>query len=392
MLKTLLVRLVLAALSLLPLHVGATPPPNSTLRFSAPSATVRILTGGSAAAPVTFLAEGAARFSMLYVAALGFSPSGSDFGGFRGSCLPPDTDTTCTVNIRFTPTAAGRQVLGISFSWCDATGCQDAFSSVEGTAYVSLVSELYQTVLHRDAEPAAQAFWTNEINRALAAGVPIADVWRTLAESFFNSAEYRERGIGDPEYMADLYQAFLGRAPDVEGAAYWSRQLSDGLTRDAARTSFELSNEYAQFLLAINRAGEPPNATGELLAPLYRGFLGRLPDSEGYRRWSEQIADDVCRPAELLATVDRISRAFVESPEYAARGRSQAEFARDLYDAMLGRGSDVGGLAYWTVQLNLGISTREEVRQAFLQSEEYAARVHKASLSACPGMVLTNGF
>jgi hypothetical protein len=47
----------------------------------------------------------------------------------------------------------------------------------------------------------------------------------------------------------------------------------------------------------------------------------------------------------------------------------------DLYNAFLRRGGDLAGVQYWIDQINTGALTRENVRQAFVGSPEFNARV-----------------
>jgi hypothetical protein len=388
MFKGLLRRSMVTAFASAALAAAATPPPLSRLSFSAVvDGHAQVLAGGTASVNVSFKADGEARYSMLSTASVWTDPWDPSIQHValldRTNCLPADTDTSCTVHVRFTPAAAGTRSLQLHFTWSDPSGSGFRVVDVEAATYVSLLPELYDTILHRAPDPAGESFWTVQINRSLAAGIPIADVWRTIAESLFNSAEYRQRANGDAQYIADLYLAFLGREPAAAELAYWSAQLSAGLPRDTVRASFELSTEFTRLMQAIN-GWQPGTATGVLLPGFYRGLLARLPDAEGYIHWSNVLGGGPsCQLPWYLAAADEVSRAFMESPEYAARARSDAEFVGDLYNAFLARGGDVAGIRYWAAKLETNALTREQVRQAFLHSAEFTGRVDPAVLWGC---------
>ena len=92
------------------------------------------------------------------------------------------------------------------------------------------------------------------------------------------------------------------------------------------------------------------------ISSLYQSVLGRAPDAGGLAYWNQQLANGV-----PLAT---IQQQFQASPEAnkntAATNTSTASTASDpisgLYQSVLGRAPDAGGKAYWQSQLNSGKS------------------------------------
>ena len=116
----------------------------------------------------------------------------------------------------------------------------------------------------------------------------------------------------------------------------------------------------------------------------YRGLLSRLPDSGGFIYWVGQFRAAQCQGASAVYTqVEAISSAYSDSPEYIARGRSNAQHVGDLYNAFLRRGGDLEGVLFWINQLNAGAMTRFQFRQAFMSSPEFSARVSAIIAQGC---------
>jgi hypothetical protein len=76
--------------------------------------------------------------------------------------------------------------------------------------------------------------------------------------------------------------------------------------------------------------------------------------------------------------VTDVSQAFINSPEFIARygaNPSNASFVDNLYQNVLHRGGEAGGVTYWNGQLNNNIFTRAEVLNYFAVSDENVAAV-----------------
>ncbi|MEM7528888.1 MAG: DUF4214 domain-containing protein [Pseudomonadota bacterium] len=100
---------------------------------------------------------------------------------------------------------------------------------------VETLALLYNAVLGRGGRFDWRGFnwWVD----AIEAGATLADA----AAAMLSSAEFEERHgtfpdgpEGDLAFLDVIYQNAYGRAPDAEGAAYWSGLLADGLPREAA--------------------------------------------------------------------------------------------------------------------------------------------------------------
>jgi hypothetical protein len=123
----------------------------------------------------------------------------------------------------------------------------------------------------------------------------------------------------------------------------------------------------------------------DVVLDFYRGLLARLPDSGGFSHWLTNFRSAQCQGAAAVsAQADAISAAFANGAEAAARGRTNAQYVADLYNAFLRRGGDLAGVRHWIQQLDRGVP-RDEVRRAFLASPEFSARVQAVASAGCAG-------
>src|SRR5207244_9089087 len=96
----------------------------------------------------------------------------------------------------------------------------------------------YAGLLHRAADRAGQAFWTN----ALLSGMSEEAVVR----AFTTSAEYQAAHTSNAAYVDALYADLLNRAADPAGRAFWTNALASGTSRAAVAQSFLLSLDSVQ--------------------------------------------------------------------------------------------------------------------------------------------------
>jgi hypothetical protein len=247
----------------------------------------------------------------------------------------------------------------------------------------SLVPHFYRTILRRDPDSGGQAYWDSERARVSAMGASTSEVWFAMASTFFSSAEYAALQRDDGGFVRDLYNSFLDRSSDAAGVAYWTGLLAQGMPREILVTNFMFSPEFA-----AKAGGGAKSARVEIDAVLdfYRGLLARLPDSGGFSYWLARFRTAQCQGAgAVTAQADAISAAFANGAEAVARGRTNAQYVADLYNAFLRRGGDLGGVRYWIQELDRGARSRDDVRRAFLASPEFSARVQQVVAAGCVG-------
>jgi subtilisin family serine protease len=194
----------------------------------------------------------------------------------------------------------------------------------------AIVSDFYEALLARPADPVGLAQWTAFLDANCdARGLAL------LGRSFVESPEFRAtRGLTLHDLVAVLYLAYLGREPDPAGLAFWAdvvRRERIGLVLGGVVPSPEFQ---AQLPAASDRAG----ATA-LVTRFYTELLGRAPASAELAAWVDF----------LLATGDVGSTAatFVGSAEFEARPLTVRGVVTAWYRAFLGRDPEAGALAFW---------------------------------------------
>ncbi len=164
-----------------------------------------------------------------------------------------------------------------------------------------------------------------------------------MAGSFFVSAEYlafnRDNdGLRDRPLQHLLQpRAGCGRARVLEGPARpracrarwcWPRSCSRRSSRASRRRSSATTATRKEV---------------DTVVDFYRGLLGALPDDGGFNFWLGQFRTAQCQGgAAVNAQVETISSAFANSAQYANRGRTNAQYVGDLYNAFLRRGGGPG--------------------------------------------------
>ncbi len=216
------------------------------------------------------------------------------------------------------------------------------------------VSRLYLACFLREPEAAGLNFWSGE----RAAGTTLA--W--VSQQFAQSPEFRNRygSLSDSEFVHLVYQNVLDRAPDPGGLDHWVGQLQTGNSRGSVMIGFSESEEFR----AQTETSEASTEAENRVYRLYRAYFLRQPDRSGMYFWTQKY--------QLGLGLDAISEAFAQSPEfqglYGALG--DQEFVELVYQNVLGRTPDPGGLAHWTGQLQAGVS-RGSVMIGFSESVEY---------------------
>lgn len=112
-----------------------------------------------------------------------------------------------------------------------------------------------------------------------------------------------------------------------------------------------------------------PANVSEFIEHFYQSFLNREPEPGAVDRWRVGYMEHMlnCDVDARLITRE-MARIFLDSPEYAARNRSDEEFLRDCYMAFLWRAPSQGELDGWLG----GAWTRGEALTCLGRSEEFS--------------------
>lgn len=118
-------------------------------------------------------------------------------------------------------------MMGVSFDFADAAGRADA------------IAVLYVGYFDRAPDPTGLGFWVEELENAIAAGRPGAEVLVDIANSFAPQDEARAEyallaspQIADDaarrDFVSSVYANLFNRAPDQDGLEFWVGQLAMG--------------------------------------------------------------------------------------------------------------------------------------------------------------------
>lgn len=220
------------------------------------------------------------------------------------------------------------------------------------------VERLYLAYFERVPDAAGQAFWQSRLD----AGTTLP----AISEQFARSPEFTALygGVSDGAFVELVYQNVLDRSPDVDGLAHWIGQLEEGsLTRGEVMLGF---SDSAEFKSATEIIGLPPfGSDGRSVERLYLAYFGRLPEAAGLAFWNSELDRGV--------SLTSVSQAFANSPEFIdTYGQlGDAAFVELVYENVLDRVPDQGGLSHWIGQLTAGAVDRGGLMLGFSDSPEF---------------------
>lgn len=228
------------------------------------------------------------------------------------------------------------------------------------------VTRLYETVLQRTPGVSERQDWVARLQSSQCSGAEVV-------AGFFLSAEYQRKNLPDSEYLADLYQAILGRSPDENGFRSWLTLLDNGSSRGFVLSGFTNSQEFQRlcagygvsqgsFLYQENR-DRNPQATA-FIQRLYRLVLGRSGEAQGLNDWSGYLLNGG-------GSGSGVAAAFFQSSEYRRQNTGTEAYLSDLYQAIMGRTPGEAEIAFWADWLDQGMS-RDGVLAGFTGSAEFA--------------------
>jgi hypothetical protein len=146
--------------------------------------------------------------------------------------------------------------------------------------YAAEVDQLYSTYLHRGADPAGRAFWTNLLTQG--------GDGRQLAVDFLLSGEYQGLHADDTSFVQALYQDVLIRAGSASEVATWQKQIAAGaLDRLAVARAFVTSGEAYQ------------NVVNQDFAQ----FLGRAPEAAAEQYFVAALQNGTTTPTDVVVNI-----------------------------------------------------------------------------------------
>jgi hypothetical protein len=205
------------------------------------------------------------------------------------------------------------------------------------SAINTFVNQVYQDLLHREADPLGLAYWGGFLGQG---GSPAQ-----VVQGIEGSAEYRA-GVVD-----ELFRRFLNRPADPGAQSVFGNILAGGGTTEQVEAMILGSPEYFQ------RRG---NGTNDgFLNALYHDTLNRDVDPVGQATWGRMLAGGTTR--------DQVAADVFSSTEY------QQDLVQSDYLNYLRRAADSAGLNLWVSELQHG-ARHDEILAAILGSDEYLSR------------------
>ena len=164
---------------------------------------------------------------------------------------------------------------------------------------------------------------------------------------------YEAKAVTGPEaFVFQQYEDFLDREPGAAEHSAWVTALNNGLPRSNLIAGFMASGEF--------------RFEGKFIAQTYLGILTRDADVGGFEAWLGALLAGISR--------EQIVQEFLVSGEFQSRFGSNltnGQFVERMYNNILLRPSDPGGLNGWVQALNSGQMTRAQVALVFLDSGEF---------------------
>ena len=177
------------------------------------------------------------------------------------------------------------------------------------------------------------------------------------------------------QYVELVYLGLFDRASDASGKAHWVGALDNGMSYRAVLYGFnystELRNLCARYGMARGdvKLTEARDQNANLTAfvnRLYNNILGRDADEGGLNNWCASILSNSSRDNILQVATN----GFLHSQEFQNQKLNNVEYVKVLYLTFLDRRYDEAGLKDWVNRLNRGES-RESVAWGFANSQEF---------------------
>lgn len=189
--------------------------------------------------------------------------------------------------------------------------------------------------------------------------------WTNWAANNRNIAQIVDNFLPQENYahwVDQQYQLLLGRAADPSGESYWTQQLVNGATRESVIEQFIAGAEFMQ------AAG----GTSTLFVDrVCQTLLGHGPEGTE-ADWIDDLDKGTITPTQ-------IAQQILSGIEY------ETEYVTNIYNTVLNRAPDQGGLDSWVRQMQSGMN-QLDVFKSFLNGPEfYQQAIHQGYERNHPG-------
>ena len=251
----------------------------------------------------------------------------------------------------------------------------------------AFVTRLYQLCLDREPDSGGLRNWTN----ALKAHTHTAS---QVVQGFFESEEMLNRKLSDSDYIDRCYRVMLNREPDKSGKKTWMNALENGASYDYILHGFTGSQEFIKVCgeygidvgyIDYHEFRDMNMSLTAFVQRLYNHILGRTADTGGLNHWCGMIISKMKTPKYVATT------GFFHSQEYMGKTTDDNNFVITCYKTFLDRDYDQGGYDYWMNRLRNGES-RDTVLAGFADSKEFQKIVSKSGWEATSEEYLKTQF
>ncbi|WP_159453180.1 DUF4214 domain-containing protein [Aquimixticola soesokkakensis] len=179
-----------------------------------------------------------------------------------------------------------------------------------GVSNEDFVKLLYQNVIHRTPQQSGLDYWTDQLDNETLSRASVVSKFAESAENIgntFHEAYGTTSGLRVTDALDDvfrIYQAALGRTPDISGIEYWAQQIAQGGSALQVSNQFTSSAEFSAKYGAMNNT--------DFVSALYFNVLEREGSSSGISYWSSQINSGAKTRAEVVL-------GFSNSAEFVAK-------------------------------------------------------------------------
>jgi len=152
---------------------------------------------------------------------------------------------------------------------------------------------------------------------------------------------------------------------DSLGRLWMGGQFTNVVSSDRAVSGMV---RFSPEVIVFDPPAEGDGPADDQIVRLYQAVFGRAPDAQGFEFWTTRYAEG--------ASLESIAADFTGSPEWNSRyadGLSNASFINAIYQNVLGRPGDAGGVRFWLDALESGRLSRVQVLVSVSDSPENIA-------------------
>ncbi len=170
-----------------------------------------------------------------------------------------------------------------------------------------------------------------------------------VQSGMFSSSGFVNAYMNNKRFVTDLYRYFLGREPDANGLKLWTDAVNRGFPRSSVPSAFVNSTEHFYHVIST----------------LYVDILKRRGEADGVYGWVRAMEAGMS-PHVAEALFFGSQEYFIRLPDPSNRG-----YVQSLYRAILGRDPAGGEENGWVSLLDQGQSGRQSIAATFMGTYEH---------------------